>query len=77
MSLQKGSNGNNMLCKMPFLNRDCVEYNADYFGEYTDIRKEEMRILAVQEKIHNKRLKKNNSVILCKLKENCLKSCGT
>lgn len=26
--------------KCPFLNRDCVEYNADYLGEHADIRKE-------------------------------------
>lgn len=25
--------------KCPFLIRDCVEYNADYLGEYVDIRK--------------------------------------
>lgn len=26
--------------KCPFLKRDFVEYNADYLGEYADIRKE-------------------------------------
>lgn len=26
--------------KCSFLNRDCVEYTADYLGEYTDIRNE-------------------------------------
>lgn len=62
---------------MPFPKRDCVECNADYLGEYADIRKEEVRILTGQEKIYNKRYKKNN-VILCQLKENlCLKSSGT
>jgi len=29
--------------KCPFLNRDCVEHNADYLGEYADNQKGKMR----------------------------------